>query len=178
MEQEKWNEQITELSKSIYSFCRLRTSNSYDAEDLAQDILAELMRSLPALRKDTAFYSFAWTVARNSYAAWCRRKARELPCSPLDGDDEPAETDSNDSEEKEAVILLRRELALLSKKYRKAVILYYIDRLPCTEISSRLSVSESMVKYLLFKARKLIKEGMEMERTKALRASFFCGSGA
>ncbi len=34
----------------------------------------------------------------------------------------------------------------------------------CSEISDNLSISESMVKYLLFKSRKILKDGMSMER--------------
>ena len=34
----------------------------------------------------------------------------------------------------------------------------------CSEISKHLSISESMVKYLLFKSRQILKEGMSMER--------------
>ena len=54
-------------------------------------------------------------------------------------------------EEKGDIFALRRELTLLSEKYRKVAILYYIENRSCAEISSSLTISESMVKYLLFK---------------------------
>ena len=76
----------------------------------------------------------------------------------IPSDDEFAEDDNSD------IYLLRRELTLLSEKYRKATIMYYIDGRSCSEISSALAISESMVKYLLFKSRKILKEGMSMER--------------
>lgn len=84
-----------------------------------------------------------------------------------------------------ALYLLRRELTLLSEKYRKAVVLYYIENKSCSEISDCLSISESMVKYLLFKSRQILKEGMSMERNygqqsynpKELALSFW-GNGA
>ena len=65
---------------------------------------------------------------------------------------------------KEEVNLLRRELSLLSKQYRESTVLYYIEDLSCSEISNRLQISTEMVKYYLFRARKIIKEGMNMER--------------
>lgn len=68
------------------------------------------------------------------------------------------------AEDDSALYLLRRELTLLSDKYRKAVVLYYIENKSCSEISNHLSISESMVKYLLFKSRQTLKEGMSMER--------------
>ena len=74
------------------------------------------------------------------------------------------EDDYFDADDESDIYLLRRELALLSEKYRHAAILYYIDGKSCSEIASVLYISESMVKYLLFKSRKILKEGMNMER--------------
>ena len=77
---------------------------------------------------------------------------------------DPAPVTEPSDEDDSVLYLLRRELTLLSSKYRKAVILYYIDGKSCSEISGLLKVSESMVKYLLFKSRQILKEGMNMER--------------
>ena len=74
-------------------------------------------------------------------------------------------------EEDSALFLLRRELALLAEKYRKAVVLYYIESKSCLEISDCLGISESMVKYLLFKSRQILKEGMRMERNYGRQSS-------
>ena len=51
-----------------------RTSNEYEAEDLAQDILLELTKSVQNIREDKAFYGFMWSVAKNVYKQWYRRK--------------------------------------------------------------------------------------------------------
>jgi hypothetical protein len=69
--------------------------------------------------------------------------------------------------EKEAVLqLLYRELALLTEQHRKVITLYYFDELKIAAISKSLNLSESMVKFLLFKSRKILKEGINMERTR------------
>lgn len=81
-----------------------------------------------------------------------------LPRRMIASKDDCSEDHSGD------IYLLRRELTLLSEKYRKATILYYIEGRSCSEISSALAISESMVKYLLFRSRKILKEGMNMER--------------
>lgn len=65
---------------------------------------------------------------------------------------------------KEELNLLRRELSLLSKQYRDTTVLYYIENLSCSEVANRLQISTEMVKYYLFRARKIIREGMNMER--------------
>ena len=159
---ENWlHEKIAEISRTIYSYCRAKTPSQQDAEDLSQDILLELMKSVDNIRNDKAFYAFMWGVAGNVYKQWCRKKQKNIACElPENIPDEEEIPDDGSSD----IYLLRRELTLLSERYRKATILYYIEGCSCSEISNLLAISESMVKYLLFKSRKKLKEGMNMER--------------
>lgn len=163
---ESLNEKIADASKTIFSYCMGKTSNRMEAEDLCQDILCELVRSSENIRDSKAFYGFMWAVAGNVYKQWCRKRAKQQTCELTE--DIPSEESVLDRVlacgEDSDIYLLRRELALLSKKYRQAVILYYIHRKPCSEIAQSLSISESRVKYLLFRSRKILKEGMSMER--------------
>lgn len=163
MNNNQLNEKIIEVSKTIFSYCMAKTPNRDEAEDLSQDIIYELMKSSKNLRDDNAFYGFMWAVADNVYKQWCRKKARNNICELTDDIPEkenPFEFDEDNND----IFLLRRELSLLSEKYRHATILYYIYKKSCSEISQSLAISESMVKYLLFKSRKILKEGMNMER--------------
>lgn len=164
MEKHELDSKISEVSKSILSYCMARTSNHHDAEDLAQDILIELMKSAQNIRDDKAFYGFMWTVAGNVYKQWYKKKLKRQECELTE---DISDTESNiDSvyDDDSDIFILRRELTLLSKKYRHATILYYLENKSCSEISALLSISESMVKYLLFKSRKILKDGMNMER--------------
>lgn len=160
------NEKIADASKTIFSYCMAKTLNRLEAEDLCQDILLELIRSSGSIRDSRAFYGFMWAVAGNVYKHWCRKKSRLQTCELTE--DISAEESALDKalvdEENSDLYLLRRELSLLSEKYREAVILYYINRKSCSEIAQILSITESRVKYLLFKSRKILKEGMKMER--------------
>ncbi|MBQ9121160.1 MAG: sigma-70 family RNA polymerase sigma factor [Clostridia bacterium] len=163
MNEKQRNEKIAEGSKTVFTYCMAKTSTREDAEDLSQDILCELIRSVGSLKDEKAFYGFMWAVAGNVYKQWCRKKRMRNTCELTE--DIPAEADIYDFEEEDSErYLLRRELALLSEKYRRAIILYYVDRHSCAEIATHLHISESTVKYLLFKARKIVKEGMNMER--------------
>jgi hypothetical protein len=55
LEKHELDEKITEVSKSILSYCMARTSNQQDAQDLAQDIVLEIIRSSQNIRDDRAF---------------------------------------------------------------------------------------------------------------------------
>ena len=161
MKEIKLHEKIAEVSKTIFSYCMAKTPTREEAEDLSQDILFELLKSAENIRDDSAFYAFMWGVAGNVYKQWYRKKLKNNICELTDNI--PAEDDFIEDNGSD-IYLLRRELALLSEKYRRATILYYIDGLSCSEIASALAISTSMVKYLLFKSRKILKEGMGMER--------------
>ena len=104
-----------------------------------------------------------WSVARNVYKNWCKKKGKyfyELDEQlPENGDSIEVLLEKNTE-----LSLLRRELSLLSEKYRKATVFYYFEGLSVPKISAKMNVSESMVKYLVFKSRNLLKEGMELDR--------------
>lgn len=158
------DKRIGDISRLILSYCAARTSNHFDAEDMAQDILLELARSLPGLRDKKAFYGFMWSVAGNVSRQWYRKRYRRHEC-PLTENafcaPDPAETLAEGSD----FAMLRRELALLNARFRRATVMYYIEGRSCAEIANLMETSESTVKYLLFRSRQILREGMEMERT-------------
>ena len=156
---------ITDAAKTIFSYCRARTGTKEEAEDLSQDILLELLKSHGNISEDKAFYGFMWAVAGNVYKNWCRKRSK-VAVTELDDriPDKSAPLD-------DALIagddlqLLRRELNLLVEQHRKVTVMYYFSGSRVSEISNTLGISESMVKFLLFKSRQKLKEGMNMERT-------------
>ncbi len=170
MTEEMRNERLAECAKTVLNFCRSRTDNPYDAEELAQEILYEILRSAPNLRENEAFYGFLWRVADNICKSHYRKKQKQQtePISEEFPDENAIE--SLENTENEDILLLRRELMLLSQRYRCAAILYYVENKSCAEIASALETSESMVKYLLFKSRKKLKEGMKMERNYGIQS--------
>jgi len=166
MDRIKFEQLITDSMKSIFGFALTRLGNTVEAEYLASDILYEIIRSAKNLKDETRFYGFMWRIAENVCADYLRKKSRHASRMA-----ELNETIADESApalveiiQKEDVNLLRRELSLLSKQYREATVLYYVENLSCSEVASRLHISTEMVKYYLFRARKMIREGMNMER--------------
>jgi RNA polymerase sigma factor (sigma-70 family) len=82
-------------------------------------------------------------------------------------DNTSVEDDYVFSEEKS---LLRRELAFIASDYRNIVVSYYIDDRNLKDIATSLNLPEGTVKTRLFKARKLLKEGMNMAREFGVRS--------
>ena len=166
MDSIKLEQLIIENMKSIFGFSLTRLGNVKDAEYLASDILYEIIRSAPNLKDEDRFYGFMWKVAENVYMDYLRKKSKIAKRTTEFDESMTDESESVLDEiiKKEELNLLRRELSLLSKQYRDATVLYYIENLSCSEAANRLQISTEMVKYYLFRARKIIREGMNMER--------------
>ena len=65
---------------------------------------------------------------------------------------------------KEQLSLLRRELAFIGNEYRNIIVAYYIENKSVSEIAASLSLSAGAVKERLYRARNILKEGMDMAR--------------
>ena len=163
---------ITENMKKIYAFCLSRLNNPEDAEDMAGDIFVELLRSYKNVRDDSHFYGFMWGVARNVYKRRLRNAKRKRlsvhDMSEYEGNLTDSHFGASSTEDsiiaKEELFALKQELSLLSKEYREATVLYYLKNKSCAEIADIMGLTIEMVKYYLFRARKLLKEGMSMPR--------------
>ncbi len=168
---------IAEMSRVVRAWCINRTSSIEDAEDLCQDILLAMLESLPSLRNENAFYGFMWGVAGNVYRQWCKKRMRRLDAETSLQTDQGTLSEASvvtnpadmaaamlPKDAPEDLMLLRRELTLLSRQYREAVVGYYLHGMRTADIAEKCGMSQSMVKYLLFRARAILKEGMKMER--------------
>jgi len=164
MEHTEVVEKLNDSLKDIFAFSISRIYNSQDAEDLTNDIVAEVLSSAYRLENDKAFYSFLWAVAENTLKRYIRKKKINTQQIHTDFFGVYWDTPEEKLIEKEELMLLRRELSLLSRQYRDVTVKYYIEGKPCTTISRECNISEEMVKYYLYKTRKMLKEGVKMER--------------
>ncbi|MBE6937716.1 MAG: sigma-70 family RNA polymerase sigma factor [Ruminococcaceae bacterium] len=159
----------------LFYFSLKKTGDSFEAENLAQDILLNIITSLEKGNEPINFEAWVWGIARNRYSVWAKVKhnRNEFFVSPDPGDhgisDETANTENKviDSED---LNLLRRELAFVSSEYRNIVVAYYIEDRKIRDIAVSLGLPESTVKSKLFRARKILKEGMNMSREFGLRS--------
>jgi RNA polymerase sigma factor (sigma-70 family) len=158
-------EKITECMKTIFTFCISRTSSREEAEDLSQEIVKEVLKSANSLRDEEAFYGWMWAIANNVYKGYLRRR-KKIEHYGIDENlvDNLCKMPETVVVQNDELNILKRELSLLSEHHRKATILYYIDNKSCNHISQELEISLEMVKYLLFKSRKILREGMNMSR--------------
>ena len=155
--------------ETLFYFCLKKTSNSADAEDLTQDISLNILTALSKGTVPENFPAWVWQIARNRYAAWAALKHnRSQSVTGFDvGDYEIEDRSGNVLDEmiySEELSLLRRELAFIKQDYRQILVAYYIEDKSVRDIAQNLSLSVSVVKQRLHRARKILKEGMDMAR--------------
>lgn len=155
--------------ETLFYFCLKKTSNSTEAEDLTQDIALNILTALGNGTVPENFPAWIWQIARNRYAAWATIKHnRSQSVTGFDvGDYEIADSNGNLLDEmiySEELSLLRRELAFIKQDYRQILVAYYTEDKSIREIAQNLSLSVSVVKQRLHRARKISKEGMDMAR--------------
>lgn len=154
---------VEENLKTIFAYAMSRVSNKEDAEDLTNDIVLAILQRADKIRNPEAFYGFVWSIAANTYKKFLRKKRiyQTIEDTNMVADD--ADMIENILEQEE-IKSLRREIALLSKECRECTVAYYYEELSCKDVSQKLNISLEMVKYYLFKTRKILKEGLPMER--------------
>ena len=160
---------LSENLTAIYGYAFARLYDKEDVEDLTGEIVCQVLSSAERLEKEESFWGFVWKIAENTFRKFLKQKAKQaLPAEDTDpmGGTAPSAEDSylSSAEESEELFRLRRELALLTKTNREVCVAYYMDGKSCSEIAREQNISVEMVKYHLFKTRKLLKEGIGMTR--------------
>ena len=164
---------ISENLKNVYGYAFARLYDKNDVDDLSAEIVCAMMRSAGRIKDDESFWAFMWKVAENTFRTFIKRKDRQRTLLTTLDESAPYEDDSGSTPEKamidreerdESLFLLRRELSLLSKTHRDVCLAFYFGNKSCREIAAEQGISLEMVKYHLFKTRRLLKEGIGMER--------------
>ena len=169
------NEFVESYMEKLFYFCLKKTGDHYEAEDLAQDIVLQIITALNSGTIPTSFSAWVWQIARNRYSLWATRKhnKNESVTGSDIGDYEIEDESENllgETIHAEEMSLLRRELAFIKSDYRNIVIAHYIENKSVREIASALSLPENTVKSRLFRAREILKEGMDMAREFGVRS--------
>ena len=162
---------LSENLTAIYGFAFARLYDKDKVDDLTSEIVCEILSSVKNLEKEEAFWGFVWRIADNTFRKFIKREElrgrREIYGNEeFVGNYMPARESTylEEEEQDEQTFLLRRELSLLSKTHREVCVAYYVDNKSCGEIAAEQNISLEMVKYHLFKTRKLLKEGIGMTR--------------
>jgi len=156
-----------EFLPKILGFAYLKMNSKEDAEDLAQEIVLQILSAIHTGKQIENLNAFVWSVSNRTFFKRLRKKKDIVYqlhslCSLGEIDDAIIKCEERS--------LLLREISLLSKKYREAIVLHYFESKNIAEISDVLGKSTGTIKWWLHDARKHIKEGMNTMREYGIRS--------
>jgi RNA polymerase sigma-70 factor (ECF subfamily) len=155
------NNHQNNIIKTAYYF----VSNMQDAEDLSQDVLLEILRSVGRYKKDSSLNTWIYRITVNKSLDHLRKQKRRNIFQTLGsfflndaqgkitGNHEPSKTDRT-NEDRENRKMLDNAVNSLPENQRIAFILSKYDDLAYKEISEIMNLSLPSVESLIHRAKK------------------------
>lgn len=139
MDEAEFLQLIDQHQGIIHKICRLYRDSKEDREDLFQEIVFQLWKSVHTFRGDAKFSSWMYRVALSTAIAGYRKKKpdiRYLPSLPDEPDEQPHAEDQREQ--------LFQALKQLNDA-DKALITLYLEDLSYQEIAEIVGITESNV---------------------------------
>lgn len=136
-------------------FVKFKISNSYDAEDIIQDICLSALQKFHTLKNKSCFKAWLITIAKNNCNDYYRKKAKSMEINL----DALSETElAHGSCQVIERIAVSNALDRLGDKDRQLLYLYFFRELSQKEIAGRLHIPVGTVKSRLYHAKEKFKE--------------------
>ncbi|HOC54647.1 MAG TPA: RNA polymerase sigma factor [Verrucomicrobiota bacterium] len=149
---------------AVLKVARAYTLTAEECEDLAQEILLQLWRSLPRFAGRAGASTWVYRVALNTALGWHRkegrRRARQQPLVEPEEAPLPGPDSAEQLHQREVVERLYAAIRQLPKA-EAALVLLYLEDLSYREIASVLGISENNVGVKLTRARRALGELMK-----------------
>lgn len=170
--------------RRVYSLCLRMTSNTAEAEELAQEAFLQLFRKISTFRGESAFSTWLHRLAVNVVLMRLRKKGlQQLSLDELDtSHDEPVKRDYGDEDRRLLGsidrITLERAIAALPPGYKQVFVLHDIEGYEHNEIAEIMRCSVGNSKSQLHKARMKLREWLREDQHRAKgKASVAVGEG-
>lgn len=142
---------LAKYANTVYRLAFARTKNSYDAEDILQEVFMKYIKTNMEFKSDEHIKAWLLKVTINCSknflaSAWFRRTTA---------------LEDNIYAEMEEKTDVYKYVLKLSSKYRVVIHLFYYEDLPTAEIAEVLNIKESTVRSQLHRARKILRENMK-----------------
>ena len=144
---------IEKYADMVRRICYVHLKNSSDVEDIFQDVFLQLIRY--EMRFDSDAHEKAWLirVTINKCKDLHKSFFRSRVC-PLD-DTELTFEDETENE-------VMQEILALPQKFKNVMYLYYYEGYSVPELSKILQINENTVYSQLHRARRILKEKLEL----------------
>lgn len=160
---------------NVYAFCRKLAKNKADTDDLYQDTFLKAMERCHNIEENRNPKGFLISIAVKLWKNKSRKYARRSKIAPqeelIDGADYSYIFYDNLTPEdivisRELIVTIHRAVDTLNDKLRLPLYLYYTADMSNREIANILKIPQGTVKSRLFKAKRLVRDYMELEANK------------
>ena len=140
----------------LYRFCYWQTNKSADAEDIAQDVMIGMLRSIPNFRFAASFRNYLYSIAKRQIAAWLRQKY-QLPLAHYEefmqeiGDDDTWLDDDSQAKKRRSLTKLLERLPI---REQQVLTLRYLRGMSQAEVAAKLKLSIANIKVLCHRSLK------------------------
>jgi RNA polymerase sigma-70 factor (ECF subfamily) len=157
---------LGEHGGTVLKVARAYTIHDADCQDLAQEILLQVWRSLPQFQGRASASTWCYRIALNTALGWHRkehrRKTRQQPLLEVEHLSAPGLDSAQQLHQREVVERLYAAIRQLPKT-DAALVLLYLDDLSYRQIAEVLGISESNVGVKLSRAKRALGERMKGE---------------
>ena len=155
-------------TRFLYNVAFKYAGNHYDAEDLVQETLYTAYHKFHQLRDNRKLKSWMFSILRNHFLKWQRKKAPVQADEFEDGIDYLSRLESDALqpsvaaayEQKVDADTIQSILDKLPEKYKSVLILYYMEEFSYQEAAEMLAVPIGTVMSRLSRAKQMMKKSL------------------
>lgn len=162
------DEMIDKYSKLVYKICYDMLINSFDAEDITQEVYISFYKHFDEYGKlqENEIKNILCKIALNKCKDVLKSKAKKIENMTTDNIlslenyiiPNKMEDEILEKEKKENIIKLIKDI---KEPYSNILYLYYIKQNSLDEISENLGIKKQTLKMQIYRAKKLLKEKIE-----------------
>lgn len=155
--QEELLEKINDNERIIYKVCNSYCNNKNDKEDLAQEIIYQLIKSYHSFKSEYKFSTWMYRVALNVAISFYR-KTKTGNVVEFVGEHIDKEDDNGHSVQLENNIAILHQFINGLKELEKALMILYLEKKSYKEISEILGITETNVATKISRIKETLKQ--------------------
>jgi RNA polymerase sigma-70 factor (ECF subfamily) len=148
----------------VWKYVRRQMGDDDAARDVAQDVWLRVLRGIGRLRDGSRLRPWLFGIARRALMDRLRQQYAAPPESDVDVGEVAADPALDSPEEDLAA--MEHELARLPATEREILTLFYLRELSLAQVADVLDVPVGTVKSRLFRARRMLRRGLDSEGTR------------
>lgn len=153
---------VQKYQAMVYTLVLKMIGDSYEAEEVAQDVFVKVYGSLGSFQQKSTFSTWLYRITYNESINRLRKNQRKPATDSIDGAVDAGAWDHGlNQEDKEDRKLISESLKQLSEIDQVIVTLYYYEDRPLKEIAEIVSLTESNIKARLHRSRQKLYEVLQ-----------------